>query len=64
MLDSFGALISITAPQPFAQGTSGHAAAIQIGNNSTLRATDTLLDFVFVRPAAQTEPFVSVTRVR
>ena len=64
VLDSFGALISITAPQPFAQGTSGHAAAIQIGNNSTLRATDTLLDFVFVRPAAQTEPFVSVTRVR
>jgi hypothetical protein len=42
---------------------ASHATAIQIGNNSALRATDTLLEFVFVRPAAQTEPLVTVTRV-
>ncbi len=62
VLDEFGGLISATMPQPLAQGTS-HATAIQIGNNSNLRATDTLLDFVFVRPAVQTEPLVTVTRV-
>jgi hypothetical protein len=59
----FGALISATAPQPLAHGTSSHATALQIGNNSDLRATDTLLDFVFVRPAAQSEPRVVVERV-
>ncbi len=64
VLDSFGALISVTAPQPLAQGTSIHATALQIGNNSDLRATDTLLDFVFVRPAAQSEPLVIIERVR
>jgi hypothetical protein len=63
VLDPFGALISVTAPQPLAQGTSGHATALQIGNNSDLRATDTLLDFVFIRPAAQSEPLVIVERV-
>lgn len=62
MLDKFGAWISATTPQPLAQATS-HATAIQIGNNSNLRATDTLLDFVFARPASQTEPQVIVTRV-
>jgi hypothetical protein len=48
---------------PLAQGTS-HAAAVQMGNNSNLRATDSLVDFVFVRPAAQTEPTVVVSGVR
>lgn len=63
VLDPFGALIRATAPQPLAHGTSSHATALQIGNNSDLRATDTLLDFVFVRPAAQSEPSVVVERV-
>ncbi len=63
VLDSFGALLTTTTPQHLAQGTSAHATAIQIGNNSSVRATDTLLDFVFVRPAAQAEPLVTVTRV-
>jgi hypothetical protein len=62
VLDKFGAWISATTPLPLARPTS-HATTIQIGNNSNLRATDTLLDFVFVRPAAQTEPQVIVTRV-
>jgi hypothetical protein len=62
VLDKFGAWISGNTPQPLAQATA-HATAIQIGNNSNLRATDTLLDFVFVRPAAPTEPQVIVTRV-
>ena len=61
-LDVFGGLISAATPQALAQGTA-HATEIQIGNNSNLRATDTLLDFVFVRPVAQTEPLVTVTRV-
>ncbi|HLW85063.1 MAG TPA: DUF2341 domain-containing protein [Candidatus Sulfotelmatobacter sp.] len=60
LLDEFGGLISATAPLPLAQA-SAHASAVQIGNNSSLRATDTLLDFVFVRPAAQTEPTVVVS---
>jgi hypothetical protein len=59
-LDEFGGMISTTSVQPLAQGAS-HIAALQIGNNSSLRATDTLLDFLFVRPAAQTEPTVTVT---
>lgn len=63
VLDLFGALISATSPLPLAQGTPVHATAIQIGNNSDLRATDSLLDFVFIRPVAPTEPLVTITRV-
>ena len=64
VLDPFGALIGATAALPLAHGTSVHATALQIGNNSELRATDTLLDFVFVRPAAQSEPLVILQRLR
>jgi hypothetical protein len=64
LLDSFGNLISGTTAFLTAEALASHATAIQIGNNSTLRATDTLLDFVFVRPAAQIEPLVTITRVR
>lgn len=60
VLDEFGQLISTISPLQLAQGTS-HASAVEIGNNSNLRATDTLLDFIFVRPAAETEPTVTVT---
>lgn len=63
VLDTFGALVSATPPRPLAKGISAHATAIQIGNNSSFRATDTLLDFVFVRPAALSEPLVTVTRI-
>jgi Domain of unknown function (DUF2341) len=63
VLDEFGAIISTGVPLPLAQGIA-HAARVQIGNNSSLRATDTLLDFVFVRPAAQAEPAVTVTGAR
>jgi hypothetical protein len=59
VLDEFGAAITTTQPLPLAQAGS-HGATVAIGNNSTVRATDTLLDFIFVRPAAQTEPSVSV----
>jgi uncharacterized protein YoaH (UPF0181 family) len=59
-LDEFGGLTSTTTPLPLAQGVS-HASAIAIGNNSNLRATDTLLDFIFARPVAATEPSVTVT---
>jgi len=64
VLDDFGNLISASTTLPLAQGISSHASTIQIGNNSTLRATDTLLDFVFVRPATHVEPVVTVTRIR
>jgi hypothetical protein len=63
VLDGFGGIVSATSPMPLAQGVS-HATTVQIGNNSSLRATDTLLDFVFVRPAAQVEPTVVVTSAR
>ena len=42
VLDSFGTLSSATTPQPLVQETFGHAAAIEIGNRSNLRATHTL----------------------
>jgi hypothetical protein len=61
-LDDFGSTLSATTPLPLAQ-TPTHATSIQIGNNSTLRATDTLLNFIFIRPAAQTEPTVVVTTI-
>ncbi|MGA9811384.1 MAG: DUF2341 domain-containing protein [Terriglobales bacterium] len=64
LLDNFGNLISGSTVFPTAEGMASHATSIQIGNNSPLRATDTLLDFIFVRPAAQTEPVVTITRVR
>ncbi|MFZ0956423.1 MAG: DUF2341 domain-containing protein [Candidatus Sulfotelmatobacter sp.] len=63
LLDEFGGITSANVAVPLAQGTS-HAAAVQMGNNSNLRATDTLVDFVFMRPAALTEPTVVVTRAR
>ena len=63
LLENCGGIISSNVAVPLAQGTS-HAAAVQMGNNSNLRATDSLVDFVFVRPAAQTEPTVVVSRVR
>ena len=63
LLDEFGGIISMSPAVPLAQETS-HAAAVQVGNNSNLRATDSLVDFVFVRPAAQIEPTVVVTSAR
>lgn len=63
LLDEFGGVISASPTLALAQGST-HATGVQIGNDSSLRATDTLLDFVFVRPAAQTEPTVVVTSAR
>jgi hypothetical protein len=63
VLDEFGVVISTTRPLPLAESVS-HAATIAIGNDSAFRTTDTLLDFVFVRPAAQTEPTVTVANAR
>ncbi len=63
LLDEFGGTISSSVAVPLAQG-SAHAAVMQMGNKSNLRATDSLVDFVFVRPAALTEPTVVVTSAR
>jgi hypothetical protein len=63
LLDGFGGIISSSVAVPLAEA-SAHAAAVQMGNNTNLRATDTLVDFVFVRPAAQNEPKVVVTSAR
>jgi hypothetical protein len=63
LLDGFGGIISSSVAVPLAEA-SAHAAAVQMGNNTNLRATDTLVDFVFVRPAAQNEPTVVVTSAR
>jgi hypothetical protein len=63
LLDEFGGIISSNVAVPLAQG-SAHAVVVQMGNNSNLRATDSLVDFVFVRAAAPTEPTVVVTSAR
>ena len=63
LLDEFGAITSMSPAVPLAQG-SAHAAVVLMGNNSNLRATDSLVDFVFVRPAALTEPTVAVSSAR
>jgi hypothetical protein len=63
VLDDFGTVIAATSDLPLAQGGS-HLSTLLIGNNSNLRATDTLLDFVFLRPAAETEPIVTVTSAK
>lgn len=64
VLDSFGALLDTSGPQPLAQGLGGHVANLLIGNHSDRRATDTMLDFIFVRPVAAVEPQVTVSRLR
>jgi hypothetical protein len=63
LLDEFGGIVSSSVAVPLAQG-SAHAAVVEMGNNSNLRATDSLVDFVFVRPAALTEPAVVVSSAR
>jgi len=63
VMDQFGAVLNTTDQQPLAQTLSSHANTVVIGNNGDLRATDTLLDFIFVHEVAAVEPSVSVTRV-
>jgi hypothetical protein len=63
-LDDFGSVLTSSAPQPFAQGSTVNPDALTIGNGTTLRATDTLLDFVFLRPAAEMEPQITISRIR
>ena len=63
-LDLFGQISADLPAQPFARYNATHPNILSVGNNSTLRATDTLLDFVFLRPAAEAEPEVTVSRVR
>jgi hypothetical protein len=63
-LDDFGKVTVSGSPQPFAQGTTVTPNTLTIGNGTTLRATDTLLDFVFLRPVAQIEPQITFSRIR
>jgi hypothetical protein len=63
-LDDFGKVITSSSPQPFAQGTIVTPNILTIGNGTTLRATDTLVDFVFLRPVAQIEPQITISRIR
>ena len=62
-LDLFGAILASSSQTPLAQATSLHATRILVGNNSNLRETDSLLDFVFVRDVAEVEPQVTASRV-
>jgi Domain of unknown function (DUF2341)/BNR repeat-like domain len=64
ILDRFGGVMNSTSPQPLAEGVPGHASTLAIGNNSPRRNTDTLLDFVFLRPMPTVEPQISVSRIR
>ena len=63
-LDDFGKVTTSGTPQPLAQGTIATPNILTIGNGTTLRATDTLLDFIFLRPAAELEPQITVSRIR
>jgi hypothetical protein len=63
-LDDFGSVLTSSAPQSLAQGTTVNPDALTIGNGTTLRATDTLLDFVFLRPAADVEPQITISHIR
>ena len=63
-LDDFGKVTTSGTPQLFAQGTTVTPNILTIGNGTTLRATDTFLDFVFLRPAAQIEPQITISRIR
>ncbi len=60
VLNLFGQVTAELPAQPFAQGTTLHPNVLAIGNNSTFRATDTLIDFVFIRPVADVEPVVTL----
>jgi hypothetical protein len=62
--DDFGTVVTSSAPQSFAQGSTVNPVALTIGNGTTLRATDVLLDFVFLRPAAEIEPQITISRIR
>jgi hypothetical protein len=64
VLNQFGAVLNASDQQPLAQNSSAHVNTVIIGNNGNLRATDTLLDFIFVHDRATVEPTVSVTRSR
>jgi hypothetical protein len=63
-LDDFGKVTTSGPPQPFAQGTTVSPNILAIGNGTILRATDTFLDFVFLRPVAQIEPQITFSRIR
>ena len=63
VLDLFGQVTGDMPAQPFAQGMTFHPSLLTIGNHSVVRATDTLLDFVFIRPIADAEPEVTLARV-
>jgi len=64
MMDQFGAVVKTGDLQPFAQqGASAHVSSVTIGNDSNLRSTDTLLDFIFVRQAVTMEPGVAISRL-
>jgi hypothetical protein len=64
VLDQFGGVLSSSDQQPLAQTTSVHANTLLIGNNGDLRATDTLLDFIFLRNVSTVEPTITVVRIR
>lgn len=64
VLDQFGNVVSTSGVQPLAQGITAHPNTVSIGNNSRLRTTDTLLDFIFVRPVASAEPQLTISRQR
>jgi hypothetical protein len=64
VLGPLGDVLASLPPEVLAQGEAAHATEVAIGNGSTLRATDTLLDFVFIRPVSEVEPQVTVQRIR
>jgi hypothetical protein len=63
ILDQFGNVTATSTPQPFVYGMPGHATQVYIGNNTAERNVDALLQFLFVRPLASSDPQITVARV-
>jgi hypothetical protein len=63
VLDDFGTTTIDLSSQPLAE-VDVHPNAVVIGTNTNARATDTLVDFIFIRPVADVEPQIVLNRIR
>lgn len=64
LLDDFGAVVTSSPVQPLALGVTGHSTSLWIGNMSPRRNIDALINFIFLRPIASTEPAVNLSRIK
>jgi hypothetical protein len=60
LLDLWGEVIAMRTNLALAERQGGHVNALAVGSGTPYRATDTLLDWLFIRPMAPVEPVVRV----